>query len=158
MRWLVVLLNLRILGNLLVTIHVSCKFRNQSVQSVWIGSSACSASTTEQQLCWGCTVTLTHSVSKVQQRQLDVAVIDDVLHRPNGSLNLPVALGISRTARDMLKVPSLRELSELAARELWTIVRHHYFGHSMTHDLIASITHFVHVLELSRISSKKLEK
>ena len=35
----------------------------------------------------------------------------------------------------MLKVPSLRELSELAARELWTIVRHHYFGHSMTRKL-----------------------
>ena len=80
----------------------------------------------------GCTVTLTHSVSKVQQRQLNVAAIlhrllDDVLHRPNGSLNLAVALVISRTARDMLRVTYMRELSELAARELWTIVRHHYF-------------------------------
>ena len=46
--------------------------------------------------------------------------IDDVLHRPNGSLNLAVALGLSRTARDMF--PPLRELSEHAARELWTIV------------------------------------
>ena len=85
-------------------------------------------------------VTLMHSVSKVQQRQLDVAAIlhrflHEVLHRPNGSLNLPIALGVSRTARDMLEVPFLRELSELAARELLTIVRHHYFRHSMTRKL-----------------------
>ena len=127
----------RTLGNLLVKIHVSCKFRNQSAPLNW---KQCSASTTEHQLCWGCTVTLSHSVSKVQQRQLDVAAIlhrflHEVLRRPNGSLNLPVALGISLTARDMLEVPSLRERSELAARELWTIVLHHQFGHSMTRKL-----------------------
>ena len=56
--------------NLLVTMHFSCKFRNQSAPLNW---KQCSASTTEQQLCWGCTVTITHSVSKVQQHQLNVA-------------------------------------------------------------------------------------
>ena len=53
LRCFVVLLNLRILGNLLVTIHVSCKFRNQSARLNW----------------------KQHSVSKIQQRQLDVAAI-----------------------------------------------------------------------------------
>ena len=93
---------------LLVTIYVSCRFRNQSAPLNW---KQCSAYTTEQQLCWGCTVTLTHSVSKLQQRQQGVAAIlhrflHEGLHRFNGSLNLPVALGLPRTARDMLEVPS----------------------------------------------------
>ena len=71
--------------------------------------------------------------------------LHDVLHHSNGSLNLAVALGISRTACDMFEVPSLRELSELAARELWTIARHHYFGYFMTHHGLLALFWPVHV-------------
>ena len=73
----------------------------------------------------------------LKQSQLDVAAIlhrflHEVLYHLHGSLNLPIALRVSRIAHDMLEVPSLRELSELAGRELWTIVRHHYFEQSKT--------------------------
>ena len=120
------------LGNLLVAIHVGCKFQNQSAPLNFEAVFGIYDRITA--------VLGVHCNPKVQQCQLDVAaflhrLLHEVLRRPNGSFNLPIALRLSRTACDVLEVPSLRELSELAARELWTIVRHEYYGHSMTRKL-----------------------
>ena len=112
---------------LLVTIYVSCRFRNQSAPLNW---KQCSAYTTEQQLCWGCTVTLTHSVSKLQQRQLDVAAssigfFTRVFTVLMARSTCPLLWGYLGLLVICSKSYLRRELSELAVREMWTIVRHH---------------------------------